>query len=68
MKSTAGTLLGLTMLATASLAGCQTMTPTDATRAGVCSLFPPITWSSRDTPETIEQVRRHNAGRDAYCE
>lgn len=55
------------MLATALiLTGCQSTTRTGATDA-VCSIFPPITWSSRDTPETIEQVRRHNAGRDSYC-
>jgi hypothetical protein len=33
----------------------------------VCSIFPPITYSSRDTPETIIQVRRHNAGFESYC-
>lgn len=53
------------------LTACQTTTNIAATderiAAGVCEVFPPITWSSRDTAETIEQVRRHNAGRDAYC-
>lgn len=61
------------MLATLSiLTACQTTTNTVATdeaiTAGVCSIFSPITWSSRDTAETIDQVRRHNAGRDEYCE
>lgn len=61
--------LALTTLAIVSIpAGCRTTTPTVAIDAGACSLFPPITWSSRDTPETIIQIRRHNAGRDAYCE
>lgn len=50
-----------------TLAACQTTTNTGATRTAVCSVFPNITWSSQDTAETITQVRRHNAGRDAYC-
>lgn len=55
------------MLAIVSmLAACQT-TNTGATRTAVCSIFPNITWSSRDTAETVEQIRRHNAGRDEYC-
>ena len=57
-----------TMLVIVSmLAACQTTTNTGATRTAVCSIFPNITWSSRDTAETIAQVRRHNAGRDEYC-
>lgn len=53
-------------LATLSvLTACQT-TSTDGTKA-VCAIFPPITYSSRDTPETIMQVRRHNAGYESYC-
>ena len=68
MKSTSTIWLGLTMLATASiLAGCQTATRTSAPTRSVCSLFPPITYSSRDTPETQTQIRRHNAGYDSYC-
>lgn len=62
------TLPMLTMLATVSvLTACQTTTPTVATK-GACSIFPAITYSSRDTPETVTQIRRHNAGRDTYCE
>lgn len=48
------------------LAGCQTTTPTVATRPA-CLIFPPITYSSSDTAETVTQVRRHNAGYESYC-
>lgn len=54
-------------LAIASMAGCQTMIRTGATDRSVCSLFPPITYSSHDTAETVIQIRRHNAGYDSYC-
>lgn len=58
-------LTGLAMLS--SLAACQT-TKTGATdRAAVCSIFPAITYSSRDTDETVIQIRRHNAGFKSYC-
>ena len=68
MNSISRTWLALTMLATVSiLTACQTKTPTGAIEASACSIFPPITYSSRDTPETVVQVRRHNAGRDAFC-
>lgn len=66
MNSTSNRSLMLLMLAIASLTGCQTATLTGGTRA-VCAVFPPITYSSRDTPETVVQVRKHNAGRDSYC-
>lgn len=63
------TALALTLM----LAGCSTTTGfggTDArgvamTRTAldlVCVTFPPISWSMRDTPETIAQVKAHNAG------
>jgi hypothetical protein len=58
-------LLG-TLAALLTLVGCQTVTHTGATKA-VCSVFPPITYSSKDTPETVTQIRRHNAGFDSYC-
>lgn len=48
------------------LTGCLSTTRTAGTKA-VCSIFPPITYSSSDTPETVTQVRRHNAGYDRYC-
>jgi hypothetical protein len=67
MKSTSRTLPTLLMLVTLSaLAGCLG-TRTVATDKSVCSIFPPITYSSADTPETVVQIRRHNAGYGSYC-
>ena len=57
------------VLATLSiLAACQSTTSTGGiSKAAVCSIFPPITYSSRDTAETVTQIRRNNAAFDAYC-
>ncbi|MDX2233794.1 MAG: hypothetical protein NW200_04780 [Hyphomonadaceae bacterium] len=32
-----------------------------------CAAFAPVTWSVKDTSETIAQVRRHNAAWTALC-
>lgn len=67
MKGTCRTLLTLPALATLlALTACQT-TRTAGTDKAVCSIFPPITYSSRDTAETVIQIRRHNAGFESYC-
>lgn len=49
------------------LTGCQTMTPTVVTDTS-CDAYEPITWSSKDTPETIHQVREHNKVYDELCQ
>lgn len=66
MNSTSKISLPLLMLAIVFLSGCQSMTRTGETKA-VCSVFPPITYSRNDTPETALQVRQHNAARAVYC-
>jgi len=38
-----------------------------AVTSGVCSAWQPVTYSSRDTPDSILQIRANNAARDAYC-
>lgn len=68
MKSTSRKLPTLLMLGTlCALTGCLSTTRTAGTDKAVCSIFPPITYSRNDTPETVTQVRRHNAGYDRYC-
>ncbi|MGI9351967.1 MAG: hypothetical protein ACR2O3_10425 [Rhizobiaceae bacterium] len=50
------------------LTGCQ-MVPTvgsDNTR-WYCEGFRPITWSARDTTETINQIVEHNAVWESLC-
>lgn len=60
----------LTMTLAAALpilnAGCVT-TPTSVGSAGVCSQWRGITWSRRDTRETVGQVKGSNARRGAWC-
>lgn len=69
MNSTFRKSLTLPMLALAlSVTGCQTNTTGTATKAGVCSIWLPITYSSSlDSPDTVRQVKGNNAARDAYC-
>lgn len=51
---TAGTLV--------SASSCQTVVDTS------CTAFVPITFSAKaDSPETVEQIRGHNAAWDALC-
>lgn len=57
--------LALMMLGTV-LASCSQTTLIGETR-GVCSVFPNITYSTLDTPETVQQIVKHNAGRDRLC-
>ncbi len=45
--------------------GCET-TPIAGTDVA-CLWDAPIRYSSRDTPETIQQVREHNAALAAVC-
>lgn len=56
------------------LAGCQTtQRPTataaieESTEGWACLAFRPVSWSTRDTPETVGQIREHNAAWDAVC-
>ena len=46
------------------LAGCTTTTATVGTE---CSVWRPITWSTKDTPETLVEVKANNARRAAWC-
>ena len=56
------------------LSGCQTIQGrSSATSAGLlgrapfCSVAEPITYSRRDTVETVKQVREHNAVGNELC-
>jgi hypothetical protein len=58
------------------LNGCTTTTGSSATDTPVgladagslaCGAFQPITWSTRDTDQTIRQVKAHNASFVAVC-
>lgn len=60
--------LMLAIALTGSLTGCASLTNTFGTEEQtVCAVWKPITYSRRDTDETIVQVRVNNARRDAWC-
>ena len=69
------TRLALLLSVTLPLAACQALTNTAATDlppevdpvAVACQAFKPITWSSRDTPETAVQIVAFNAAWDSLC-
>ncbi len=68
MKSTSRISLTLLTL----VIGCGLLTACKTTSISgidksVCSIFPPITYSKTDTPETRLNVRKHNAAFDSYC-
>ena len=63
------TLLVLTMT-TSLLAGCSTLTTGTTTRYvdTSCEAFRPIGYSgSKDTPETVAEIRAHNRALKAIC-
>ena len=50
------------------LASCQTMTPTGATsETSFCDAAMPISYSTRDTPETRKQIIAHNCVGAVLC-
>lgn len=69
--STVLLMLGMTFC----LGGCQSLstTRTAATEAdksitdGVCRVWTPVTYSSRDTEQTRLEARANNSAREEYC-
>lgn len=55
------------------LTGCSPTTTTltaatdERVASGVCAVWLPVTYSSRDTDQTQLEARANNAARDAYC-
>ena len=53
-----------------AITGCASVEPVQPVTVkgdSFCSIGRKITWSKRDTPPTIDQVRRHNAKYDRVC-
>jgi len=57
------------MMLVAALSVSLTVTACNRTvgSATECQIFAPLTWSSRDTPETIRGIKGHNAAGEAAC-
>jgi hypothetical protein len=49
------------------LTGCSTLTGTVETNKSVCAVWKDISWSSKDTTQTILEVKVNNARREGYC-
>lgn len=49
---------------TFGLTGCTTLMGSVGTE---CSIWKPITWSKKDTAQTVEEVKINNARREAWC-
>jgi hypothetical protein len=58
--------LVLPLIATLLLAGCGMMTAFVAT-SDPCAQWLSITWSTKDTDQTIKEVKANNAAREAVC-
>lgn len=54
----------LMLAAALLLVGCKTMTGSVGTE---CAVWKPISWSVKDTPETIVEVKANNARHAAWC-
>lgn len=74
MNAPAGPMLPLALLA-ATLTSCATTDSGGTDRAvtpaailRICESWPNVTWSSRDTPETVKDARANNAARRAFCQ
>lgn len=51
-----------------SLTGCATPISILGTKPpAVCSVWRDVTWSKKDTDQTITEVKVNNARRDAWC-
>ena len=61
-------LLVLGMLLAVIPAGCARMTGIVGTNASVCSVWKPIGWSTKDTDQTIVEVKVNNARREGWCQ
>ena len=57
----------LAMLSTFALTGCASLMATTATNGSACAVWKDITWSKRDTDQTIVEIKVNNARRDAWC-
>lgn len=51
------------MMVTAAISGCSTLRPPMV----YCEVSEPISWSTKDTAQTKEEVKAHNAVYEVLC-
>lgn len=56
------------MMSTFALTGCASLTGTRGTNASACAVWKDISWSKKDTDQTITEIKVNNARRDAWCQ
>ena len=61
------TLFALVMLSILPVAACAPTTATVGTNTAVCAVWKPISWSIKDTDQTIGEAKVNNARRDGWC-
>ncbi|UOF79795.1 lipoprotein lppm proteiN [Caudoviricetes sp.] len=59
--------LGLAILCLSLLTGCAKLTATTATNTSVCAVWKDVSWSKKDTDQTIVEIKVNNARREAWC-
>ena len=57
----------LAMLLMSPLMACSSLTGTVETNKSACQVWRNVSWSSKDTPQTIGEVKVNNARREGYC-
>jgi hypothetical protein len=57
----------LVMLSILPLTGCVTLTGTTETNASACAVWRDVSWSKKDTDQTITEIKINNARRDGFC-
>lgn len=50
------------------LPGCASLTTTPATNSSVCDVWRDISWSKKDTDQTIGEIKTNNARREGWCQ
>ena len=49
------------------LTACASLTATTATNKAVCDVWQDLSWSKKDTNETIGEIKVNNARREGWC-
>lgn len=57
----------LVILSTFVLTGCGSLIGTRGTNVSACSVWKDISWSKKDTDQTITEIKVNNARREAWC-
>ena len=55
------------MLSTFLLSGCAMTIPLNGNDEAVCTVWRDVSWSKKDTDQTIVEVKQNNARREGWC-